>query len=504
MRRITAFAGTAAVLTPLLLMNAGSASAAASSSLTVSTIGRDGRSVSSRPQAVNVKTHDLYYLTSGKAAKLPKGSYDVIVDVFNTRDGTDTLGAKRVTVSGGSKTTIDARQGHAVKAALSPAAPSGYDQLFTVDLCTTEGSGDVGAWAGTGTLFVIPSSLSTVELAYGSTWTPGSGDGRSPVYVGAGVHKKGLPSGLSTTFHQSSLASLKVTARRGPETGRSNVEITRNSSDTCQASSARVDATATLPYGFTAHLTGGSWQVSETADDFVYGPTHQYSAGKSYGITLNRAVWGPSGGLPYTWGSGHRLYFGDIGMFTDPVLGTPGTATTTYKLTKAGKSLSTKSHQPVIKSAGWYTLTESATRHPLHKLAADASSSKATVSMHFYADPKATEQVRGYLTRFTPVALDSSDRARPGATTTIDLGMLRNRSSDPEVRQLSDTAKKVRVWASFDGGRTWHAQTVKHPGGTWTTTVHDPKSGTVSLRSTVDDSHGDSTTTTVVNAYTVS
>ena len=87
-----------------------------------------------------------------------------------------------------------------------------------------------------------------------------------------------------------------------------------------------MNVNATLPYVFTAHLSAGSWNVSEDAKDFLYGPTHQYSAGKSYGITLNRAVWGPSGNLPYTWGSGRRLYFGFMPMFTDPVLGVGGGA----------------------------------------------------------------------------------------------------------------------------------------------------------------------------------
>ncbi len=42
-------------------------------------------------------------------------------------------------------------------------------------------------------------------------------------------------------------------------------------------------------------------------------------------------------------------------------------------------------------------------------------------------------------------------------------------------------------------------------GGKWTTTIHNPASGgRVGLRSTVTDTHGDSSTITVYNAYAVS
>jgi hypothetical protein len=53
------------------------------------------------------------------------------------------------------------------------------------------------------------------------------------------------------------------------------------------------------------------------------------------------------------------------------------------------------------------------------------------------------------------------------------------------------------------GGTTWHAGTAKHSGSTWSTAVHDPASGRVALRSTVTDTHGDTSTTTVYNAYSV-
>jgi hypothetical protein len=54
-----------------------------------------------------------------------------------------------------------------------------------------------------------------------------------------------------------------------------------------------------------------------------------------------------------------------------------------------------------------------------------------------------------------------------------------------------------------DGGRSWHAVPVRFSRGAWSASVPDPAAGLVSLRSEVTDSHGDTTTTTVVNAYAV-
>src|SRR2546423_9334448 len=69
-------------------------------SLTVVTLGRDGRPVTASLEAVNATSNVTSYLRSGRAKALPAGTYLVIVDIYNLRDGTDTLGAKRVTVSG--------------------------------------------------------------------------------------------------------------------------------------------------------------------------------------------------------------------------------------------------------------------------------------------------------------------------------------------------------------------------------------------------------------------
>ncbi|WP_235029339.1 hypothetical protein [Streptomyces sp. 3213.3] len=81
--------------------------------------------------------------------------------------------------------------------------------------------------------------------------------------------------------------------------------------------------------------------------------------------------------------------------------------------------------------------------------------------------------------------------------------MQRNGTGDSTIGRLSDSVKSVRAWYTTDNGSTWHAVTAKLSGGKWTTAVHNPTSGRVGLRSTVTDTHGDSSTTTVYNAYAV-
>ncbi|MFE2885438.1 hypothetical protein [Streptomyces sp. NPDC059272] len=113
------------------------------------------------------------------------------------------------------------------------------------------------------------------------------------------------------------------------------------------------------------------------------------------------------------------------------------------------------------------------------------------------------QQIRAYITRFSPEALNSRNRATTGSTTTVDLGMQRDGTGDSTIGRLTDGVQSVRAWYTTDSRSTWHAVTAKLSGGKWTTAVHNPVSGRVGLRSTVTDTHGDSSTTTVYNAYAV-
>jgi hypothetical protein len=61
----------------------------------------------------------------------------------------------------------------------------------------------------------------------------------------------------------------------------------------------------------------------------------------------------------------------------------------------------------------------------------------------------------------------------------------------------------LRVEASFDDGRTWHAVRPDRAGSGWLATVHQPRSGFATLRATATDSDGNTVTETITRAYRI-
>jgi hypothetical protein len=484
---------------------------AASASLTVSAIGRDGKSVATFAVVAGVTNLATYTVTTGKATSVPRGTYDVMTDVFNSRDGTDTLGSKRVTISGTTKLTFDARQGKALRASLHPAPPSGYAQHFLMALCSTaDPAASVQGFTYGDVLYVIPSSSKTLETVYSPVWEPQNLQSHDGVYLATATHHDGIPSGGTASFQQSSMATVDLHAYSGPVTGSAQIDIRANSSDSCRDGAAELDESVSLPFSLTAHLQAGSYASDEVAQDYIFDSPRTYAAKHTYPLNLNHAAWGPSGQLPYVRAGGHRLYLNTDAMFTDPILTAGPGETTSYTLTLGGRKLLSSTPKeaetlnPVITKAGWYTLSASAIRHTAHPLPAGALSPRSSLVLRFYADPDSSLQMRGYVTRFVPLGMDSYDRAKPVTHTTVDLGLQRSKPYDGDIGQPSDSVADVKTWYSADDGHTWHATAVKHSGTSWSTVVPNGKSGEVSLRSTVTDSHGSTSTTTIYQAYGLS
>ncbi|MFF4957330.1 hypothetical protein [Streptomyces sp. NPDC001222] len=510
MRRTTAVASAVTVLVPLLLTGASTASATAKGSLTVTTLDRSGKPVHAQVAVYNTRTNDFRYIDSNKATSLPNGSYELATSFDDARGDGATVGGHSVTVSGSTKTTFDARKGRPVNVSLSPSPGSGYDHMVSAYVCAADnGPAQMGISAEAGDLYVIPSSSKAYELSYGTTYQPRAAAG-GDFWQATATHRGGLPSGLSAKLKRSGLTSVKVSARSGPDSGLAQFSFGYQSTggDGCSMSTNSLQFQRELPDSFAVHLPPGQWNVSQQSNDLIYAGAHNYAAGKTASLTLGHAVWGPGGRLPNTWY--HQLYFGSVNPFADPTLPDGGTlADGSVKLTHAGKTLYSHNYSPSaeidahprIPEAGWYTFTETGRRSALPSGSLSTSSS---LSLHFYANPGKNEQIRDYITRFWPDALNARNQAAPGSTTTIALGMQRNGTDDSSVRQLSDSVKSVRAWYTTDNGTTWHTATAKLSGGKWTMAVHNPASGRVGLRSTVTDTHGDSSTTTVYNAYAVS
>ncbi|MEU6349000.1 hypothetical protein ABZ896_06700 [Streptomyces sp. NPDC047072] len=509
MRRTTAAASVVTVLVPLILAGAATASAATTGSLTVRTLDRAGKPVYAQVAVYNTKTSDFRYIDSNKAVSLPDGSYELATSFVDGGDEAGTVGGHSVKVSGATKTTFDARQGHPVKVSLSPSPGSGYDHTVSAYVCTTDNSpAQMGISTDAGQLYVIPSSNKAYELSYATVYQPQAQTGGS-FWLASATHRGGVPSGVSATLKQAGLTTLKVSARSGPDSGQARFSFDNQSTgdDDCAMSTNTLQFERQLPGSFAVHLPAGQWQVGQQAHDFVYDGFHNYGAGRTTSLTVGRAVWGPGGRLPYTWY--HQLYFPSVNLFADSTLPDGGElASGSVKLTHAGKTLYSRSYgtgddvdaHPRIPSAGWYTLTETGHR----SLPSGSLSTSSSLALRFYADPAKNQQVRDYITRFSPAPLNGRNQVAAGSATTVTLGMQRTGTGDGTVGRLSDAVKSVRAWYTTDGGAHWHAVTAKLSAGKWTTTVHNPAAaGRVGLRSTVTDTHGDTATTTVYNAYAV-
>ncbi|MET8134847.1 MULTISPECIES: hypothetical protein [unclassified Streptomyces] len=507
MRRTTAAASVVTVLVPLLLTGTSTASATAKGSLTVRTLDRSGKPTYAQVAVYNTKTNDFRYIEGNKATSLPNGSYELATSFVGAEGVGAAVGGHSVTVSGATTTTFDARKGRPVNVSISPKPGSGYDHRVSAYVCASDNSpATMGISAEAGDLYVIPTSSKAYEVSYGATYEPQSATG-GDFWLASATHRGGVPSGVSATLKESGLTTLKVSARSGPDSGQARFSFDNSADgDSCSMYPNSLQFERDLPNFFSVHVPAGQWSVGQESRDFVYGGFRKYAAGRTTSLTLGHAVWGPSGRLPNTWY--HQLYFGDVNPFADPTLPAGGIlAGGTLKLTHAGKTLYSHSYtrggvpggQPRIPDAGWYTLSQTGRR----SLPSGSLSTSSSLTLRFYADPNKNQQIRDYITRFWPEALNTRNQAAPGSTTTVVLGMQRSGTGDGTVRQLSDSVKSVRAWYTTDNGATWHAATAKLSGGKWTMAVHNPASGRVGLRSTVTDTHGDSSTTTVYNAYAV-
>ncbi|SEK20326.1 hypothetical protein [Streptacidiphilus jiangxiensis] len=517
MRRIRRTLATAAALTPLLLTGVSTPASAASSSLTVDTLGRSGAKVATSGEVLSLTTGQSYQFTSGRALSLPAGRYGVVVDIWNSKDQTDTMGSQLVTVSGRTTTTIDARKGRPLSIRLDH-APANVQESYYAQLCIGSSPMGAGAWGSPGKFYVIPSSSSQVHLGYLASW--GQPMTATDVYSVSG-QTNGVPSTPTVTFKAASLASVHVQAKRGPE-GTSDVDFSLqplSTTNSCQNRLFQEFYRGAPPFAMTAHVSAGTWAVrSDEMDDATnadFGGVEadrQFQAGGHYAQGLYANTWGPVGSQPSTWYG--RLDF-QPDMFTDPTVAYAHEAAAKYTgtLVEGGKVVSSHSWtdmgpvpgswEPHVSSKGWYTVNIAAQRYyPGIHYPAGMLSTASTVSVHYYINPAVNAYAPAYLTSFDPQGLGMDDQAAPKSSTRVTL-WLDHQGGDQSIADHRGTVSSVKVWASFDGGVTWQAVSVTHTGGTWAALVPNAASGAVSLRSTVNDTDGSSATTTVYRAYAI-
>lgn len=515
MRRSLAVTAAAALLAPLAALPL--PASAATTRLTVIAIDRSGARVSTSVSVLNMTSGATYTLTSGRAKALPGGVYAALTDVRGTADGTDTLGAGVVTVSGSTTLTIDARHGLPVRMSLRP-APPGTEQGLLAGICAKDDlASSVSAWNSPGNLYVIPNASRLLQFGVVSNWSqPSASTPTSYIALGTSA---GLPKGYSRTVNRSELGRLAVTARRGPAGAPTADVAVQPAGTTCSSFLYQPVSSGTTPFRVTTYLTPGSWTLradSMDVSDVIgsYFKPLQVRAGKSYAQGLFTAAWAPGQYLP-TVIRGRLSFFMD-GMFTDPGFPTglsgEAAAKALVTLRQGGRTLKQQTRTSwgsvdtaffsySLRTAGWYALSIDAHRyHPGLTYPADMLSPRTTASFSFYADPKADQTARVFLVRFVPAGLNLVNHAPAGSRTTVALTLDRP-ARDPDAKLTSIRAKSVTAQASFDEGKTWRSVRVTQSGGRWSAVVPNPASGMVSLRATVTSSTGDSSTITVYRAY---
>jgi hypothetical protein len=512
--RVVIGAAGALLIVPLVVAAQALPASAATGKLVVTTLDRNGHAVASNVTVSTVLSSPggpPTWTTSGKTLSIADGQHAVLAGIEQTVNGVTvgTLAEAIVTVSGTGTTrvTLDARKGHLVKVTLDGKPVSDYVDA-RVCVGTTPALQEL--FESPGDLYVVPSTSSDFSFAY---LAQGQG------VVVTGVTAAGVPSSPGGAWTSAQLATVTVHVRSNEQVGSSTsaelqVGEAPGSGFTCGSELGSGMVNNTPPFSQTWRVSAGYWSVrtddyGDAGDVGGYSSNQHFAAGHGYADTYYAAAWAPASySLPLIWR--HTIDFPPP-SFADPNgQGFQSTTLNHLDLTVNGHFLASalmtdsgaSDFSPSISTAGWYTLTDTATRDPGSALPGNVLSAKATLAWRFYATPSQSQGAAGFWTSFVPTGLSTANSAAPGSQTTVTIRPYRA-VSNPNVPVPSDSVTKVAAWWSSDGAH-WHLLTVAHNASGWYVTVPNPASGTVSLRASVTGSHGDNSTETIYKAYAIS
>ena len=512
--------GLALAVAPALLLGLGGAAAAATHTLTVTVLNRNGVKVTAGVRLVDVASSATYSMRSGTARKLPKGTYAVLTSV--TTGNTVTLAGKTVKVSGGSKLTIDARQGKRVGLALSP-APTGLEHSLTMRICTrTSASDGVEASATGGTaMYIVPFASKSLGFAALGSWSDHSGGSTSYAVMHQAT---GVPGGLGRTFSRGALATLNVAQKRGPSGSVSSdlamQVVGSGCGDSLYAGLGGTDkptVSKVLVSPGTWDVRVSSWAPTKSGESFNIGSyfaKRTVGAGKTYNLSFFNSAWGPSAQLPVTLRG--QISFNLNEMFADPAFPRDGSVEGGDKalatLQYGGKTVAAKQDKGwepemtglyyTVRKAGWYTLTNTASRYyPEITFPSAMMSTTTRVTYRFHTKPNASALAGVYSAHLVPTGLSMANKAEPGSTTKVAIKLLRG-AVDPDAKRGADPKlSKLIAQMSPDSGKTWRAVPVQKIGGTWYATVTNPTTSAVALKTRATFAGGAYTEVTVFRAY---
>jgi hypothetical protein len=453
--------------------------------------------------------------TSGNAVSVPLGTAWIGAAILTTGPGdtiaSTTLVMRRVDIRHSETIDLDARAGKLVRFGVD--VPGAADTGDSVQACVggdfVSGPG-VGAGGAGGTVYAVPVRTSDLTFGYASTW-----QGASASYLIGGQSSGGIPRRLLYRERPSQMARLNISFRSGDVVGGyDNADL--QSSDSCglSGSLAVPGQGASAALSDSEYVSAGSWIAEANGYRASWQSTHRLRAGHRYAITFGAAAWGPYQDFPNV--QGHQLVFFPMSPISDPNQ-TSNTCCdiSTIRLSAGGRLLkkavlsqwhALRAFAVPITGTRWYSMRISAQRRvPGMKVPADVLSPRDSLIWRF----RATSNTGTFFvlvpvtaTRFVPEGLNLQNQAQASARTVVQVQVVEPRAAG-FISPPQYAVRTVRVEVSFNDGKTWHAVTVAGHGTAWKATVKDPGSGYVSLRSTVTDSAGDSTTETIYQAYAI-
>jgi hypothetical protein len=501
---------------PALLLSAGSAALAATNTLTLTALNRSGAKVTISATVVDAVTSAQYTIKTGKASKLPKGTYVVLAQISS--GDTTTLGGRTVKVAGATKLTIDARQGKRVAMALSPAA-TGLTAQISARVCSRT-SASYNVETNGDQVYVIPTASKKVGFAMLGSWTDVSGTTDS---YAALTQTAGVPSSPTRTWKRSELGTVTVDSRRGPGgTNFSDVAV-QPAADGCALDLYAELVSSDVPTNAKLRLSPAVWSIrsdefatakktGESYDIGGYSAIRKVAAGKSYNVRFYAAAWGPGSLLPYV--SDGTITYGMNDGFEDPAYpgewsvegGDKATATLgfqgkTVKTTKDTGWMPDATYLTYkVKKAGWYTLRNVASRYyPEITYPAGMLSTTSVATYRFPAKTKGSALAAVYALQMIPAGLNAYNLAKPKSSTNVALKLTRRSWSDLTPGK-NPAIRSVTVTMSTDG-KTWKSVPVKKLASGWTAVVANPSGGAVTLRARVTNTSGAYTEVTIYRAY---
>ncbi|WP_433182324.1 hypothetical protein [Actinoallomurus sp. CA-150999] len=420
---------------------------------------------------------------------IPAGDYAVQVSVKtpakNGATSTTLVYRSKVSITGDTSLTLDARQGRPVTASVDR-ADAGVKDL-TVQLTQDLGSGPETIAMNGGPDFYITPAGTDGELTYRvqATLTRKGAETGSPYVYDIAAASPGIPADPVLRARTSALAAVRTTyaAEGGPACGGTHAGVDWGAA----ISILPYTGLGSLPTTRTEYFTPG---LDWSADDMVTGADCGFAFGDtdvrtrkvnfpragSYTRAWNAAPLGPSAGLIYWSANGPggepalimpMLSSGDAKSELGPYAHMTGTST----LRDAAGNVVATSDDPgtsndwTAPAPGKYTLTIDAERAA--PWSALATRQHDVWNLTVDDGPKVTLPALRYRT-----ALDADSRGKAGADQAITV-----------VPDGTDGTPTLRV--SSDDGATWADVALHKDGTAWTGTVHNPSSGYVSLRTAV-------------------